>query len=83
MSKIIDENIGSFSLPTVVTYLMKDRVEKWGVEVMEDTSQNTMKIRYGYVVNGKTTAPSFVEVVDIKKYYDDYVFKHLRIFHHW
>ena len=71
--KNIGENVGSFSLPTVVTYLTKDQVEKWSAKVVEDTSQNTMKIKIGYVVKGSTTATSLVEVVNIKKYYDNYI----------
>ena len=70
LSKNIGENIGGFSLPTMVTYLLQKQVEKRGVEVV-DTSKK--KTRYVYVVKVKTTTLSFVEVVDIKKYYDEYV----------
>lgn len=73
MCQNIGENVGSFSLPIMATYLMKDHIEKWGVEVVEDTSKNDMKIKFVYVVKGKMTAPSFVEEVDIKKYYDDFI----------
>lgn len=71
--KNIGENVGSFSLPTVVTYLVKDQVEKWSVEVMEDIFQNTMRIRYGCVVKGKLIALSVIESVNIKNYHDDCV----------
>lgn len=40
-----------------------------GAEVVEDTTQNTMKIRFMYVVKGKTIASSFIEVVDIKLFF--------------
>ena len=53
------------------TYLLKDRVENLRDEVVEDTSQNNMKIRYMFAVKGKTTL-SFIKVIDIKKYYDEY-----------
>ena len=49
VSKNIGENIGNVSSPMVAPYLVKDQVKKWGVEVVEDTSQNTMKIRFIYV----------------------------------
>ena len=65
MSKNINKNVGSFFLPTVATYLVKDQVEKWGAKVVEDTFQNTMKIRFVYVVEGKMTTPSFLEVTGI------------------
>ena len=51
---------------------MKDQVEKLRDELVEDTSQNTMKIRYMFAVKGKKTF-SFIKVVNIKKYYDEYV----------
>ena len=52
VSKNSGENVGSFSLPIVVKYFMKDQVEQWGAKVVEDTSQNTMKIKFGYGVKG-------------------------------
>ena len=62
-----------YSLPTNGYTFSKDEVEKWGAEVVEGTTQNTMKIRLVYVVQGKVTASAFVKVVDIKKYFDDCV----------
>lgn len=39
----VSKNIGGiieiFSLPTLATYLVKNKVEKWDVEVVEDTTQ--------------------------------------------
>lgn len=73
VSRNIGLNIQIFCLPRMAIYLVKEHVEVWGLEVVEGTTQNTMKIRSVYVVNGKTTTPSFVEMVDIKKYNDDFV----------
>ena len=39
VSKNIGESIGSFSLPTMATYSMKDQIKKWGAEVVEDNTQ--------------------------------------------
>ena len=52
---------------------MKDQVEKWGAEVVEETSQNTMRNRFVCVKICKLIAPSFVEMADTKKYFDDFV----------
>lgn len=59
VSKDIGKHLGSFSIPIVATYVVKDQVEKWSDEVVEDTSQNTMKIKIMYVVKGKMIASSF------------------------
>lgn len=52
----------------MATYLMKDHDKKWGAEVVEDTSQSIMKIRFVYVVKGTMTALSFVEEANIKRF---------------
>ena len=51
--KNIGKNIGILPLPTMATYLVKDQVEKWGVEVVEDTSKYFIKFRFMYVVISK------------------------------
>ena len=73
VSKNIGRNVGNFSLSTMATYLVNGQVEKWRAKVVEDTYQNTMKVRFVYVVKDKTTALSSVEVADIKKHFDDCV----------
>jgi hypothetical protein len=49
--------------------MLNNGVLRW----VEDTSQSTMKIKFMYVIKGKTSALSYVEVADIKKYFDDFV----------
>lgn len=57
----------------MATHFRKDQVEKWDAKVVEGTTRNPLKIILVYVVRGKMNAPSSVEVVDIKKCFDDYV----------
>jgi hypothetical protein len=77
VSEKIGENVGLFEPPSVASYLVKNQVEKWGAEVVEDTSQQRMKIRFVYVVGGKVTSPTSVDVVDCKEYSDDSVILNL------